>query len=170
MTCEYRDGLKPGSKKDNKKMSLKNLLKDSDVFGHLAHKGKGLKKPPRKLSHKQTKEQTASLRKKPTFLRRHERRDSMLMTCHYPDIGSSSDWFKQISLAARPIRSTFHILVVERHQYGISALVHQTPRPHFAGKPVEPTSRNVGCFLRLTKNKTISKGRHEKARRISAVS
>lgn len=48
MTCEYRDGLKPGSKKDNKKMSLKNLLKDSDVFGHLAHKGKGLKETSKK--------------------------------------------------------------------------------------------------------------------------
>ena len=29
-------------------MSLKNLLKDSDVFGHLAHKGKGLKETSKK--------------------------------------------------------------------------------------------------------------------------
>ena len=28
------------------------------------------------------------------------------MTCHYPDLGSASNCFKQISLAVRPIRST----------------------------------------------------------------
>ena len=42
------------------------------------------------------------------------------MTCHYSDLGSTSDWLKQISLAERPIRSTTQILVVTRHQYGIS--------------------------------------------------
>ena len=90
-------------------MSLKNLLKDSDVFRHLAHKGRKALKPPTKLSHKQNERQTAGLRKKPTSPRHHERRDSILMTCHYQDLGISADWFKQISLAARPIRSTVHI-------------------------------------------------------------
>ena len=28
------------------------------------------------------------------------------MTCHYPDLGSASDWLKQSSLMARPIRRT----------------------------------------------------------------
>ena len=37
-----------------------------------------------------------------------------------------TDWLKQISLAARPIRSATHIWVVTRHQYGIPALVSQT--------------------------------------------
>ena len=55
------------------------------------------------------------------------------MTRHYPDLGSVSDWLKQISHAARPIRSTTHIWVVTRHQYGISALVSQT---FFGGKTV----------------------------------
>ena len=41
-------------------------------------------------------------------------------------VGSASDWLNQISHAARPIRSTTQILVVTRHQYGISALVSQT--------------------------------------------
>ena len=50
----------------------------------------------------------------------------MLMTRHYPDLGSSSDWLNQISHAARPIRSTTHIWVVTSHQYGMSALVSQT--------------------------------------------
>ena len=119
---------------------------------------------------KKNKRQNASLRKKPTPPRRQERRDSILMTCHYPDLGSSANWFKQISLAARPIRSAIHFWVVACHQNGISALVLQTPRPHFAGKPVEPASQTIGCFLRLTKSKTISKENHESAERISGES
>ena len=45
------------------------------------------------------------------------------MTRHDPDLGSASDWLKQISHATRPIRRTTQIWVVTRHQYGISALV-----------------------------------------------
>ena len=45
-----------------------------------------------------------------------KRRNSILMTRHYPDEGSASDWLKQISLAARPIRGTTQIWVVTRHQ------------------------------------------------------
>ena len=59
-------------------------------------------------------------------LLRNERRNSILMTRHYPDLDSASDWLKQISHEARPIRSTTQIWVVTRHQYGISALVSQT--------------------------------------------
>ena len=51
---------------------------------------------------------------------------ALLMTFHYPDLGSAPDWLNQISHAARPIRSTTQIWVVTRHQYGISALVSQT--------------------------------------------
>ena len=47
------------------------------------------------------------------------------MMCHYPDLGSASGWFNQISHVARPIRSMTQIWVVMRHQYGISALVSQ---------------------------------------------
>ena len=47
------------------------------------------------------------------------------MTRHYPDLGSASNWLKQISHAARTIRSTTQIWVVTRHQCGISALVSQ---------------------------------------------
>ena len=83
-----------------------------------------------------------SLRKKPTFgdattgfpakwRLRNEGRNSLLMTRHYPDLGSASDWLNQIFHAARPIRSTTQIWVVTQHQYGISALVSQTP---FGGK------------------------------------
>ena len=48
------------------------------------------------------------------------------MTLHYPDLGSASDWLKQISYSAGPIRSTTKIWIVKRHQYGISALNSQT--------------------------------------------
>ena len=51
-----------------------------------------------------------------------------------PDLGSASDWLNQISHVARPIRSITQILILTRHQYGISALVSQTC--HLAGKPV----------------------------------
>ena len=67
------------------------------------------------------------------------------MTCHYPDLGSASDWLNQISYATQPIRSTTQIWVKTRHQYGISSLTSQTS---FAGKPVVALP-NVGCFLRL---------------------
>ena len=54
--------------------------------------------------------------KKPTFRNasngfpakwrlRNERRNSVLITCHYPELGSASDWLKQISHPARPIRT-----------------------------------------------------------------
>ena len=48
------------------------------------------------------------------------------MTRHYSDLGSASDWMKQISPAVRPIRTITQISVVTCHQYGISALVSQT--------------------------------------------
>ena len=59
---------------------------------------------------------------------RNERRNSILgmMTNHYPDLNSASDWLKQVSHASRPIRSTTQIWVVTRYQYGISALASQT--------------------------------------------
>ena len=68
----------------------------------------------------------AFLRKQWTFGERKEHRNSILMTRHYLDLGSASDWLNQISHLARPIRSTTRIWVVTRHQYGISALISQT--------------------------------------------
>ena len=54
---------------------------------------------------------------------RNERRNSILMTRY---LGSASDWLRQISQAALPIRSSTQILVVMGHQYGISSPVSQT--------------------------------------------
>ena len=50
----------------------------------------------------------------------------ILMRCRYPDLGSVSNWPKQIFLAIRPIGSNSQLWVVTRNQYGISALVPQT--------------------------------------------
>ena len=78
-----------------------------------------------------------SLRKQPTFRDastgfpakwrlRNERRDSILITRYYPDLGSVSDWSWRERNLPQPMRSTTQIWVVMRPQYGISALVSQT--------------------------------------------
>ena len=74
-----------------------------------------------------------------------ERRNSILMTRHYADLSSASNWLKQIPHVAGPIESTTNIWVVTRHQYEISAVVSQTS---FHGE-TNGASRNVGCFLKL---------------------
>ena len=66
-----------------------------------------------------------------------------LMTCHYPDLGSTSDWLKQISLVARPIGSATQIWIVTRHQYGISALVSQTS---FCAREISRGVAKYGLF------------------------
>ena len=48
-------------------------------------------------------------------------RRRLLMTCHYPDLGSASDWLKQISHASQPIRGNTQIWEAICHQYGISS-------------------------------------------------
>ena len=77
---------------------------------------------------------------------RNERRNSILMTRHYPDLGNASDWLCRLGNLLQPIRSTTQIWVVTRPQYGISALVSQTS---FCGE----TSGGIAkCFLRLLNN------------------
>ena len=52
------------------------------------------------------------------------------MTRYYPELGSSSDWLKQVppptSTSTIPFRSTTQICVVTGHENGISVLVSQT--------------------------------------------
>ena len=54
---------------------------------------------------------------------RNVRRNSMLMTCHYSDQSSASDWSCCEGSLLQPIRSTTEIYIVTRPQYGISPLV-----------------------------------------------
>ena len=79
-------------------------------------------------------------------------RISILMTRHYLDLGSASDWSCRVGNFLQPIKSTTQIWVVARHQYGISALVSQTS---FVGKSVV-ASRNIGWFLRPGELKSIN--------------
>ena len=68
-------------------------------------------------------ERLSRLRKQPAFRDfstgfptkwrlRNVRRNSILMTCHYTELGTAFDWLKQVSVAARSIRSTNLIWVV----------------------------------------------------------
>ena len=66
------------------------------------------------------------------------------MMCHYPDLGSASDWSYRVKFASTN-QKHYPDLGSARHQYGISALVPQTS---FLGESSK-ASRNVGCFLRL---------------------
>ena len=43
----------------------------------------------------------------PKWRLRNDCKNSILITCHFPDLNSSSDWLRQSSLAAQPIRSTW---------------------------------------------------------------
>ena len=90
------------------------------------------------------KRQLGSLRKQQTFCDaitglptkwhlRNECRNSILMTRHFLQLGSASDWPCHVGNLLQPIRSTTQIWVVLHHQYGISAFISQL---HFAGKPV----------------------------------
>ena len=99
-----------------------------------------------------TKDNTATSLRKPTFCevahlitwalaKRRLSNDDV----HYPDLGSASDWFKENSLAAQPIRSTTKTSVV--HVISMEFL-RSLLRRRFARAQVA-TSRNVGCFLRL---------------------
>ena len=51
---------------------------------------------------------------------RNERRNSILMTCHNPDLGTASDWMKQIFNQSEAVYRSGYC-----HQYGISALICQ---------------------------------------------
>ena len=85
-----------------------------------------------------------------------------LMTCHCLGLDSASDWLRQISVMARPIRSPTQIWVVTRHQYGISALVPQTSFRGESSGGIDKFRANFGCFLRLKKfiNRKKVKWRH----------
>ena len=82
------------------------------------------------------------LRKQPTSLdttsgfpakwrQRNERRSSILVTRHYSDLFSTSDWSCREGIFLQPIRSTTQIWIVIRHQYGISA---HAPPSSFRGE------------------------------------
>lgn len=72
----------------------------------------------------------------------NEHRNSIMMTCYHPDLGSDSNCFKQTSYTAQPIRSATQIRKVISHQYGISAF---HPNTAFCREPVV-ILQNVSCL------------------------
>ena len=85
------------------------------------------KKKKKKTSlKKQTKFCDATIGFPAKWRLRNERRNSILMTRHYSDLDSASDWSCRVGYLPQPIWSTTQIWVVTRHQDGISALVSQT--------------------------------------------
>ena len=80
----------------------------------------------------------------------NEWRNSILMMCHYPGLGSASDWLNSISHTVRPIRSITQIWVVRRRQYGISAFLSQMS---FGG---EISGSVVKCRLFFQARKTVA--------------
>ena len=98
-----------------------------------------------------------SLKKQPPFCNsttgfhlkwhlRNKRRNSILITHHYPDLSSTSDWLKQISHTAWPTGSTTQIWLLTHHHYVIFCA--RFSDFILAGKPLM-ASRNVRCFFRL---------------------
>ena len=51
--------------------------------------------------------------------------NSMLMMCHYPNLGNACDWLCRKGNLLQSIKSTTQIWVVVCHQYEISAVVAQ---------------------------------------------
>ena len=99
----------------------------ADIFIALAFKSSSITRRLKSTS-------PANLRKQPTFRdatasfpRNNECRNSKLTMRHYLDLGSASGWSCGVGNLFQPIRSTTQIWIVTRHQYGISALLSQTP-------------------------------------------
>ena len=81
---------------------------------------------------------------------RNKCRNSILMTGHYPDLGTAPDWSFRVWNLPEPIRSTTQIRVVTCCQYGISWLI----------SPMSVRRETIGdvvCFLRLELTFTLIK-------------
>ena len=70
---------------------------------------------------------------------------SILMMCHYPDLGSDSDWSCGKRNLLQPIRSTTQIRVVTHHQY---ESLHSFLRWHFTGPPRVASHLFLGYLAR----------------------
>ena len=80
----------------------------------------------------------------PKYSLRNQRRNSILMTRHYPDLSSAFDWSYRKEDLLQPIRSKSGQYFIISMEFLSSFL-----KRHFAWKPMA-ASQNVGCFLRLT--------------------
>ena len=70
---------------------------------------------------------------------RNEDRNSLLMTCHYPDLGSASDWLCSEENLLQPIRSINQIWIVTWRLISKEFLWY-FPGRHFTGRVTRVTS------------------------------
>ena len=71
------------------------------------------------------------------------------MTCHYPDLGSASDYLELISYEVRPIRKHYNCTQIWLEIMVISVeFLHSFLRCYFAGNPAVELL-NIGCFVLL---------------------
>ena len=75
-----------------------------------------------------------------------ERKNSILMTCYFPDPVIASDWLCCEGNLLQPIKTTILIWVVSRHRLFL--------RRHYTRKPVVAT-QNIDCFLGPAKRHCI---------------
>ena len=73
----------------------------------------------------------------------NERWNSILMTRHYPDLGSASDWSCREGNLLQPVRNTTQIWVGVISMESLRSFL----RRFYAGKPLL-ASWKVGCFLK----------------------
>ena len=88
---------------------------------------------------------------------RNERRSSILMTCHYPDLGSASDWSCRVGNLVQPI--DYPDLGSDGSWYRISPLVGPriTKQTVFLRRPRTRELRNERCGTKVTtESKTVT--------------
>ena len=94
-------------------------------------------------------EKTANIWRFPSKWRlRNERRNSILVTRHYPDLGRACDWLNQISHAA-PLEAL-------PRRVNSKEFLCFFLRRHLSGKPAVALP-NIGCFLRLSQKEKQNK-------------
>ena len=89
-------------------------------------------------------------------IREKQRRNPILMVCHYPDLGSASDWLCRKGKWQFASTSPKQIWVVARHQCRISVIVPQMPFHEETWKG----SGNLGCFLFLSLRILLNADKH----------
>ena len=83
----------------------------------------------------------------------NERKNAILMMCHYQDLDGVSDWSCHKENLLQLIKSPFQIRVVTHHQYGVLTLFLTH---HSSGLPVVAIPK-VSCILRPTQIHFISR-------------
>ena len=89
---------------------------------------------------------------------RNDCRNYILMTSHHQDLGSASDWSSRVGNLLQLIKSTTHIWIVTRHQYGISAPVFETLfRGETRGRLMSAVFSDFSFFILIESKEHVEK-------------